>query len=127
MGTPTAFTVSPLVPLTVKATTRRIPNHALAQLVVAYSSGSGYVDIHTTDVGSNKCYNGHGGTSAAGPLAAGSVALALSARPELTWRDLQYLMVESAIPVREDDNSWQKLPSGRKFSHDWGFGKGLYL
>ncbi|OGE55534.1 hypothetical protein PENARI_c004G01588 [Penicillium arizonense] len=93
-----------------------------AQLVVAYSSGSGDA-IHTTDVGSNKCYNGHGGTSAAGPLAAGSVALALSARPELTWRDLQYLMVETAIPVSEDDNSWQKLPSGRKFSHDWGFGK----
>ncbi|CAI7571386.1 unnamed protein product [Penicillium glandicola] len=93
-----------------------------AQLVVAYSSGSGDY-IHTTDVGSNKCYSGHGGTSAAGPLAAGSVALALSARPDLTWRDLQYLMVETAIPVSEDDGSWQVLPSGRKFSHDWGFGK----
>ncbi|KAJ5504015.1 Proprotein convertase P [Penicillium fimorum] len=93
-----------------------------AQLVVAYSSGSGDY-IHTTDVGANKCFSGHGGTSAAGPLAAGSVALALSARPELTWRDLQYLMVETAVPVSEDDGSWQVLPSGRKFSHDWGFGK----
>ncbi|KAG0159780.1 hypothetical protein PDIDSM_7305 [Penicillium digitatum] len=93
-----------------------------AQLVVAYSSGSGDY-IHTTDVGANKCFSGHGGTSAAGPLAAGSVALALSARPELTWRDLQYLMVETAIPVSENDGSWQVLPSGRKFSHDWGFGK----
>ncbi|KAJ5169754.1 Proprotein convertase P [Penicillium coprophilum] len=93
-----------------------------AQLVVAYSSGSGDY-IHTTDVGANKCFSGHGGTSAAGPLAAGSVALALSARPELTWRDLQYLMVETAVPVSEDDGSWQDLPSGRKFSHDWGFGK----
>lgn len=93
-----------------------------AQLVVAYSSGSGDA-IHTTDVGSNKCYSMHGGTSAAGPLAAGSVALALSARPELTWRDLQYLMLETAVPVSEDDGSWQELPSGRKFSHDWGFGK----
>lgn len=93
-----------------------------AQLVVAYSSGSGDA-IHTTDVGANKCYSMHGGTSAAGPLAAGSVALALSARPELTWRDLQYLMVETAVPVSENDGSWQNLPSGRKFSHDWGFGK----
>src|SRR4051812_41088565 len=33
MGTPTAFTVSPLVPLTVKATTRRTPNHALLNLL----------------------------------------------------------------------------------------------
>ncbi|CAG8036553.1 unnamed protein product [Penicillium salamii] len=93
-----------------------------AQLVVAYSSGSGDA-IHTTDVGADKCFSGHGGTSAAGPLAAGSVALALSARPELTWRDLQHIMVETAVPVSEDDGSWQTLPSGRKFSHDWGFGK----
>lgn len=93
-----------------------------AQLVVAYSSGSGDA-IHTTDVGKNKCFSGHGGTSAAGPLAVGSVALALSARPELTWRDLQYIMMETAVPVSEDDGSWQVLPSGRKFSHDWGFGK----
>lgn len=93
-----------------------------AQLVVAYSSGSGDA-IHTTDVGVDKCYNMHGGTSAAGPLGAGSVALALSARPELSWRDVQYLMVETAVPISEDDGSWQKLPSGRKFSHDWGFGK----
>lgn len=93
-----------------------------AQLVVAYSSGSGDA-IHTTDVGKNKCFSGHGGTSAAGPLAVGSVALALSARPELTWRDLQYILMETAVPVSEDDGSWQVLPSGRKFSHDWGFGK----
>lgn len=93
-----------------------------AQLVVAYSSGSGDA-IHTTDVGTDKCYSAHGGTSAAGPLAAGAAALALSARPELTWRDVQHLMVETAVPVNLDDGSWQDLPSGKKFSHDWGFGK----
>ncbi|KAF9891998.1 pheromone processing endoprotease [Aspergillus nanangensis] len=93
-----------------------------AQMVVAYSSGSSDA-IHTTDVGADKCYNFHGGTSAAGPLAAGSVALALSARPELTWRDAQYIMVETAVPIHEDDGSWQVLKTGKKFSHDWGFGK----
>ncbi|KAF7713919.1 Kexin [Penicillium ucsense] len=93
-----------------------------AQLVVAYSSGSGD-NIHTTDVGVDNCFNYHGGTSAAAPLAAGTIALALSIRPELTWRDVQYLMVESAVPVNEDDGSWVDLPSGKKFSHDWGFGK----
>lgn len=92
-----------------------------AQLVVAYSSGSGDA-IHTTDVGTDKCYSLHGGTSAAGPLAAGTVALALSARPELTWRDAQYLMIETAVPVHEDDGSWQDTKLG-KFSHDWGYGK----
>ncbi|KAI2795015.1 Dibasic-processing endoprotease [Penicillium oxalicum] len=93
-----------------------------AQLVVAYSSGSGDA-IHTTDVGVDKCSSSHGGTSAAGPLAAGTIALALSVRPDLTWRDVQYLMIESAVPVSEDDGSWADLPSGKKFSHDWGYGK----
>lgn len=93
-----------------------------AQLVVAYSSGSGDA-IHTTDVGTDKCYSLHGGTSAAGPLGAGTVALALSARPELTWRDTQYLMVESAVPVHETDGSWQETKIGKKFSHAWGYGK----
>lgn len=93
-----------------------------AQLVVAYSSGSGDA-IHTTDVGSNKCFPGHSGTSAAGPLAVGVVALALSVRPDLTWRDMQYLFVETAVPVHEDDGSWQTTAIGKKFSHDWGYGK----
>ncbi|KAL2799490.1 peptidase S8/S53 domain-containing protein [Aspergillus keveii] len=93
-----------------------------AQLVVAYSSGSSD-SIHTTDVGTDKCYSLHGGTSAAGPLVVGAMALVLSVRPELTWRDAQYLMVETAVPVHEDDGSWQMTKSGQKFSHDWGFGK----
>ncbi|KAK2747321.1 pheromone processing endoprotease [Myotisia sp. PD_48] len=93
-----------------------------AQLVVTYSSGGGGA-IHTTDVGANVCSSGHGGTSAAGPLVVGVVALALSIRPELTWRDLQYLFVETSIPVQEDDGSWQTTSNGKKFSHDFGFGK----
>jgi kexin len=93
-----------------------------AQLVVTYSSGHNDA-IHTTDVGANQCYNGHGGTSAAGPLVVGVVALALSARPELTWRDLQYLCVETAIPIHEDDGSWQNTTIGKRFSHMYGYGK----
>ncbi|KAL4910587.1 hypothetical protein BDW74DRAFT_480 [Aspergillus multicolor] len=93
-----------------------------AQLVVAYSSGT-TDSIHTTDVGTDKCYSMHGGTSAAGPLVVGALSLALSVRPELSWRDAQYLMIETAIPVDEDDGSWQVLKSGKKFSHDWGYGK----
>jgi kexin len=93
-----------------------------AQMVVTYSSGHNDA-IHTTDVGVDKCYNGHGGTSAAGPLVVGTVALALSARPDLTWRDLQYLCIETAIPIHLDDGSWQDTPIGKKFSHMYGYGK----
>lgn len=93
-----------------------------AVMVVTYSSG-GSDAIHTTDVGENKCYTGHGGTSAAGPLHVGTIALALSERPDLNWRDLQYISIESAIPIHEDDGSWQETKIGKKFSHMYGYGK----
>ena len=93
-----------------------------AQLAVTYSSGSGDY-IHTTDVGSNQCYRQHGGTSAAAPLAAGVLALALSARPELTWRDVQEVIFQTAVPVNEDDASWDTTAVGRKYSHAFGYGK----
>lgn len=93
-----------------------------AQLVVTYSSGSGDA-IHTTDVGENACYNGHGGTSAAAPLAAGIFALALEIRPDLTWRDMQYIALEAAVPINLETDEWQTTSIGKKFSHTFGYGK----
>ncbi|KAF8865251.1 hypothetical protein BDZ45DRAFT_711244 [Acephala macrosclerotiorum] len=93
-----------------------------AQLVVTYSSGSGDA-IHTTDVGTNACYSGHGGTSAAAPLAAGIFALVLQIRPDLTWRDMQYLVMQTALPIDIDTGEWQTTSIGKKFSHTFGYGK----
>ena len=93
-----------------------------AQLVVTYSSG-GSDGIHTTDVGPDVCYSRHGGTSAAGPLVGGVMALALSVRPDLSWRDTQHLLLQSAIPINEDDGEWQATQIGKKFSHVYGYGK----
>ena len=93
-----------------------------AQLVVTYSSGSGDY-IHTTDVGLSKCTDRHGGTSAAAPLAAGIFALALGVRPDLSWRDLQQLCVETAQIVDESDPDWETVANGRKFNHKYGYGK----
>lgn len=92
-----------------------------AQLVVTYSSGSGDA-IHTTDVGLNQCYSNHGGTSAAAPLGAGIFGLALSARPELTWRDMQKILVQTAVPINEHE-AWDQTYIGKKFSHTYGYGK----
>ncbi|KIW01012.1 uncharacterized protein PV09_07529 [Verruconis gallopava] len=96
-----------------------------AQLVVTYSSGTSHDAIHTTDVGLNKCTSSHGGTSAAGPLAAGVYALVLSIRPDLTWRDIQWLTVLTADSFRhpENEDDWQKTPLGVEFSHQFGYGK----
>jgi kexin len=73
-------------------------------------------------VGQDQCTNSHGGTSAAAPLAAGVFALVLSIRPDLTWRDMQYLCVQSAVPLSLADPDWTDLPSGRKFNHRYGYG-----
>lgn len=96
-----------------------------AQLVVTYSSGSGDA-IHTTDVGengNNKCYNNHGGTSAAGPLVAGIYALALEANPKLTWRDIQYITVLTAVKVDQPSDWEMNKALGKEFSHQFGYGK----
>ncbi|KAK0562432.1 pheromone processing endoprotease [Tilletia horrida] len=95
-----------------------------ANLAAAWSSGSGD-HIHTTDVawnGKNRCTSSHGGTSAAAPLVAGVVALALQARPDLTWRDVQHIAVHSAIMVSPDDPDWQKTQAGRHYNHKFGYG-----
>jgi kexin len=92
-----------------------------AQLVVTYSSGSGD-SIHTTDVGSNQCTKDHGGTSAAGPIGVGTIALVLQARPELTWRDVQWLTVMTAVPF-DQPSDWTETTIGKSFSHQFGYGK----
>ncbi|KAK5116295.1 hypothetical protein LTR85_009267 [Meristemomyces frigidus] len=93
-----------------------------AQLVVTYSSGSGDA-IHTTDVGANKCYNNHGGTSAAGPIVAGIYALMLEANPALTWRDIQWLTVLTAVKVDQPSDWTMNEGVGKEFSHQFGYGK----
>ncbi|KAF9699638.1 hypothetical protein EKO04_002599 [Ascochyta lentis] len=92
-----------------------------AQLVVTYSSGGGDA-IHTTDVGANKCTSQHGGTSAAGPIGVGVYALLLQARPDLTWRDVQWLTVLTAVPF-DEPSDWTKTTLGRMYSHQFGYGK----
>ncbi|KAJ3087506.1 pheromone processing endoprotease [Quaeritorhiza haematococci] len=99
----------------------RYSEECSAQLVVAYSSGSGNF-IYTSDW-PGQCTDRHGGTSAAAPLASGIFALVLSIRPELSWRDMQHLAVKSAVPINLEDRDWQEVAESRKYNHKFGFGK----
>jgi kexin len=48
----------------------------------------------------------------------------LEIRPDLTWRDMQWLVMDTAVPVNEDDkDDWQTTAIGKKFSHTFGYGK----
>ncbi|KAJ1561618.1 pheromone processing endoprotease, partial [Cladochytrium tenue] len=92
-----------------------------AMLAVAYSGGRG-VGIGTTEPGA-ACIETHTGTSAAAALASGIIALALSARNELGPRDVQDLIVTSAIPTDPTGGEWQLNGAGLPVSHRYGFGR----
>ncbi len=56
-------------------------------------------------------------------MAAGIVALALEANPNLTWRDVQHLTVRTARPEGNlKATDWSQNGVGLKFSHRFGFG-----
>ncbi len=74
-------------------------------------------------MGENACSDAHGGTSAAAPLAAGIFALALDVRPDLTWRDMQYIALHSAVPIDIEGDTRQTTVLGKEFSHTFGYGK----
>ncbi|XP_077174312.1 furin [Paroedura picta] len=91
-------------------------------LATTYSSGSkNEKQIVTTDL-RQKCTESHTGTSASAPLAAGIIALALEANKNLTWRDMQHLVVRTSRPAHLNTNDWAVNGVGRKVSHSYGYG-----
>jgi len=111
-------------------------------LVVAPSGAAGY-GLTTTDLtGSNgknaggtndKLYgvdnpnpdytNHFDGTSAAAPVVSGVVALMLEANPNLTWRDIQHILVTTANRnLVTGDANWQGTVDGIRHSDSYGFG-----
>lgn len=98
-----------------------------ALLVTAPSSG-GSLGITTTDRAggpgytSGNCTSSFGGTSSASPLVAGIVALMLDANPNLTWRDVQHVLVRSAAPVDAANPGWVTNGAGLAFNDAYGFG-----
>ncbi|CAI9612275.1 unnamed protein product, partial [Staurois parvus] len=91
-------------------------------LATTYSSGNqNERQIVTTDL-RQKCTDSHTGTSASAPLAAGIIALALEANNNLTWRDMQHLVVRTSNPAHLNTNDWATNGVGRKVSHSYGYG-----
>ena len=100
-------------------------------LVTAHSNGGSpvYEGITTTDITGSGGYNtmgdvnhDFGGTSSATPLVSGVIALALEANPDLTWRDVQNILVHSSRKNDANDPSWSLNGAGHDVSHKFGFG-----
>ncbi|XP_027376441.1 proprotein convertase subtilisin/kexin type 6 isoform X1 [Bos indicus x Bos taurus] len=91
-------------------------------LATTYSSGAFYERrIVTTDL-RQRCTDGHTGTSVSAPMVAGIIALALEANSQLTWRDVQHLLVKTSRPAHLKANDWKVNGAGHKVSHLYGFG-----
>uniref|UniRef100_A0A0P4WFA9 furin n=1 Tax=Scylla olivacea TaxID=85551 RepID=A0A0P4WFA9_SCYOL len=91
-------------------------------LATTYSSGSlGERQIITTDL-HHSCTTSHTGTSASAPLAAGICALALQVNRDITWRDMQHIVVRTARPENLEAPDWQINGVGRHVSHRFGYG-----
>lgn len=106
----------------------RMPFYAeecASMLAVTFSSGGTKLrSIVTSDWSMREatgCTEGHTGTSAAAPLAAGMVALMLQVRPCLTWRDVQHIIAFTATKC-DNRADWRKNGAGFHHSHQHGFG-----
>ena len=99
-------------------------------LVTAHSNGGSpnYEGITTTDITGTGGYSGgdvthdFGGTSSATPLVSGVIALILEANPDLTWRDVQNILVHSSRKNDANDSSWNVNGASHDVSHKYGFG-----
>ncbi|CAB4059556.1 FURIN [Lepeophtheirus salmonis] len=113
--------------ITVSSTSEsgRIPWYSEAcasTLATTYSSGTtSERQIVTTDL-HHSCTLKHTGTSASAPMAAGIIALALEANPNLTWRDVQHLVVRTSRPANLRAPDWRMNAMGRLVSHSYGYG-----
>lgn len=91
-----------------------------SMLVVTPSSGN-VRGIYTT-TGSNQCTSGFGGTSAACPIGAGCMALVLEANPNLTWRDMQHVLINAARKCDAGNGLWTVNGGGHDINYNYGFG-----
>ncbi|NDJ62560.1 MAG: S8 family serine peptidase [Chloroflexi bacterium] len=94
------------------------PSSSVGRQGVTTTDRAGFTGYSTTD-----CTSTFGGTSSSSPLVAGIVALMLDANPNLTWRDVQHILVNTAERNDPTDGDWEQNGAGRWYSHKYGFGR----
>ena len=62
------------------------------------------------------------GTSASTPMVAGVVALMLEANQNLTWRDVQHILVKTSRKVDGGHPGWFQTKVGNDYNHAYGYG-----
>ncbi len=101
-----------------------------ANIWISAHSDGGSKGITTTDItgfygDTNTNYtDDFGGTSSATPLVSGVIALILEANPDLTWRDVKLILVQSARQIDPGDSEWVQNQGGTGYwiNYKYGFG-----
>ncbi len=62
------------------------------------------------------------GTSSSAPIVSGVAALMLEANPDLTWRDVRYILAHSAYKNDGSNPEWKKNGAGLWYNNAYGFG-----
>ncbi len=94
-----------------------------AMLLTVPSSGA--VHISTTDLlppNGFTCTSSFGGTSSSAPLVSGVIALMLQANSDLSWRDVQHILISSTVRNDPQDENWNQNSAGKWINHKYGFG-----
>nr|CAH8864532.1 unnamed protein product [Trichobilharzia regenti]CAH8864534.1 unnamed protein product [Trichobilharzia regenti] len=86
------------------------------------SFGLSNTDFLPTTMENSKCMAQFLGTSAAAPIFAGCVALALEANPKLTWRDISHLLPWSSRIPNPTSNGWTVNSAGILHNPYFGYG-----
>ncbi|XP_074652466.1 proprotein convertase subtilisin/kexin type 6-like [Tubulanus polymorphus] len=99
-------------------------NHCSAVMATAYSKNQQDTDPIVTVTGNEGCTEDVAGSAPAASFAAGIIALALEANPDLSWRDVQHLIVQTSTSknVRFNPNDFVKNQQGISVSPSYGFG-----
>ena len=85
---------------------------------------NGAKGVITVDEDTQKSYTfAMNGTSSAAPMVSGSIALVLDACPDVTWREIRWLIAHTSKRIDPSNPSWVKNSAGLYHSIDYGYGK----
>jgi len=99
------------------------PSDDTDQIGITTTDRTGSAGYNSVALGNNNYTDTFGGTSSATPLVSGCIALMLQANPNLTWRDVRHLFVETSTKNSPADASWFDNAAGKHYSHKFGFGR----
>ncbi|MDD2905128.1 MAG: S8 family serine peptidase [Sulfurimonas sp.] len=91
-------------------------------LVTAYGDSDGNTNNIVTTTNNNGYSTKFNGTSASAPMVSGIIGLVLEACPDLTYRDVKYLLATTSNIIDSSNPTWVKNSANLWHSVDYGYG-----